>query len=142
MIIEKELYAELKNALGETHFRIEHNFELKTVFTTLFGYQNLEDTQRGSLKVLELLQAHPGHYVRTIVDSTKVEGAMNEGNEWLKTVFMPKVIALGSKKSAVVVGNDVFSQMSMDDLITQIEGVISIGTFSNEEDAINWLFSE
>lgn len=75
-----------------------------------------------------------------LVESAKMSGSFNEVNEWLATVFMPKLISLGLTKVAVVLPNNIFAQMAVDEWDKKIGGFHS-RNFGSVSDAIEWLKS-
>lgn len=73
-----------------------------------------------------------------LVESTKMSGSFNEANDWLATVFMPKLIALGLTKVGVVLPHNIFAQMAVDEWDKKIGGFQS-RNFGSVTDAVNWL---
>ncbi|MGD1847064.1 MAG: hypothetical protein ACFB10_16870 [Salibacteraceae bacterium] len=136
---ERTHYATLKNNVGQVHCRIEYDFDQHTIYSTWFGFHELEDTQRGLLKLLELQEKHAGHFHKGMANTQAVEGSWAGANDWIETEYMPRNIQSGSRKSAMVVGEDIFNQMSSDDLINRVGDLITIRTFGNVEEAQTWL---
>ncbi|HEX3009186.1 MAG TPA: hypothetical protein VHO90_16400 [Bacteroidales bacterium] len=75
-----------------------------------------------------------------LVESTKMSGSFNDANDWLANVFMPKLIAQGLTKVAVVLPHNIFAQMAVDEWDKKIGGFTS-RNFGSLNEALAWLKS-
>jgi hypothetical protein len=76
----------------------------------------------------------------SLVDSVKMSGSFNEANDWLANVYMPKLVAMGLRKTAVVLPLNIFAQMAVDEWDKKVGGFES-RNFGSVSDAIQWLKS-
>jgi hypothetical protein len=74
----------------------------------------------------------------SLVESTKMSGSFNEVNEWLATVYMPKLVSLGLTKVGVVLPHNIFAQMAVDEWDKKVGGFQS-RNFGSVNDAVTWL---
>jgi hypothetical protein len=69
-----------------------------------------------------------------------MSGSFNDANDWLASVFMPKLIAQGLTKVAVVLPHNIFAQMAVDEWDKKIGGFTS-RNFGSLNEALAWLKS-
>ena len=135
------LVDELTNSIGDVFCRVEYDEENKWGYNAWYGYVSFEDIKAGSFAILEAARNY--RYDRAINDSRYSEGGMTEATEWLATEIIPQMIQAGVRYSATVLGSDVFSRLSAEELEGQIQSVgFSYRNFDNIEEARHWLRSQ
>lgn len=72
-----------------------------------------------------------------VVDISRVKGTFSMLNEYIATVYTPKIISHGVSFNAVVVSNDTFTKFATDQLVQKIRD-FEIRTFQNFADAEAW----
>ena len=75
-----------------------------------------------------------------IVESTKMSGSFNDANDWLSQIYMPKLASLGLQKVAVVLPQNIFAQLSVDEWDKKVGGFVS-RNFGSLNEALDWLKS-
>jgi hypothetical protein len=73
-----------------------------------------------------------------LVECTKMSGSFDEANDWLAGYYMPKLISAGLRNVAIVLPQNIFAQMAVEEWDKKVGGFTSrnFGTLNN---AINWL---
>lgn len=67
-------------------------------------------------------------------------GAMLEENQiWAVKEWRPLAVAAGHSKAAFIVPNDIFTSMSVDDMLSMADKDVSTAYFNRMEDAIRWV---
>jgi len=88
-----------------------------------------------------------GHFVKIygqykfknmVIEISKMSGAFTEVNDWMASYFMPKLVSLGLRNSAVVLPANIFSQLAVDDWNKKVSG-FTTRNFGSLNDALNWL---
>lgn len=75
---------------------------------------------------------------RVVCDVTNLGALLEEDQTWAAKEWRPLAVAVGHSKAAFVVPDDVFTNMSMEDMMAQADKDVSFGYFNRMEDAIRW----
>lgn len=73
-----------------------------------------------------------------VIENSKMSGTFSEINDWLAGYFMPKMILLGLKNCAVVLPQNIFAQLAVEDWDKKVGGFVT-RNFGTVNDALNWL---
>lgn len=73
-----------------------------------------------------------------IIENSRMSGSFNEINDWLATYFMPKMIEIGLKNNAVVLPQNIFAQLAVEEWDKKVGG-FTTRNFGSVNDALNWL---
>jgi Golgi nucleoside diphosphatase len=74
----------------------------------------------------QIMQVLDGHFMNfykqykcksMIIENSKMSGTFTEINDWLAGYFMPKMISMGLKNNAVVLPQNIFSKLAVEDWI-------------------------
>lgn len=70
-------------------------------------------------------------------------GAIDEADQnWSNTEWFPKALGAGVKKMGVIVADDVFNQMSVDQIMSKVEAADFVSKyFPNVDQAKTWIGS-
>lgn len=68
-------------------------------------------------------------------------GAIDPADQqWINTEWFPQLLGAGIKRMAVIVGNDIFNQMSVEDIMSNVESVGFVSQyFPDTASATKWL---
>lgn len=68
-------------------------------------------------------------------------GAIDVSDQtWVNTEWFPSALQLGIKKMAVILGDDIFNQMSVEEIMNNVEGSdFVLRYFPGTEEAVKWL---
>ncbi|MEM9828987.1 MAG: STAS/SEC14 domain-containing protein [Bacteroidota bacterium] len=128
----------VKNALGNDLIQIEYDEANGWLYTRWIGDLTVEDVETGGEKMLE--QVKEKSCQKVLNDNRDVIGSWDEANEWIAQNWMPRALAAGLKKFAHVISPDIFSALSAEEMITQVNG-FEMRIFEDEEEAKSWLRS-
>lgn len=78
---------------------------------------------------------------KVLVNIANMTGSFDGVNDWMATSFMPKLVSMGFKASAVVLPKDIFAKISAENWIKNNSGFEN-GNFGSVENAMNWLKSK
>lgn len=95
-------------------------------------------------EMLNLIQAIEGvKHQRTLVDSSSSSFVISPMlQEWTATTIFPKSIALGLKRVAFIVPDEIFALVSIEQTMQEGSGQhFMTKYFNNNDTAIEWLFS-
>ena len=73
-----------------------------------------------------------------LIENTRMSGSFADINDWLAGYFMPKMIGFGLKNNAVVLPQNIFAQLGVEDWDKKVGCFVS-RNFGSVSDAINWL---
>lgn len=128
---------QLKNSSGNvfiTLFQRERYIEAKWQ-----GYITAEDVVAAATVYLSFIKEAPCS--KLLNDKTDVSGDWIEANSWLEFEWLPQALEAGLRCITHVFSSDMFSQLSARDLYLRVSPILHIETFSDRDQAINWLLS-
>lgn len=76
---------------------------------------------------------------RIVCDVVNLGALLEEDQIWAAKEWRPLAVASGHSRAAFVVPDDVFTNMSMEDMMAQADNDVSFGYFNRMEDAVRWL---
>ncbi len=142
--MEKKYLTKIQNELNEEY---AHYYQLKDFPHVLLqewkGFCMPEDLKNGHQKVIDLVTQH--NFTHLISDIVELEGSFEETNEWFLQEFNPKMVELDMKYEAIIQSEDIFSQLSAEDLIenTQLSEIgYHMRLFSSVEKGLEWFEEE
>jgi hypothetical protein len=142
--MDKIFLTKLQNELNDD---FAHFYQLKDYPHILLqewkGFCIPKELKGGHQKVIDLVTEHEfTHLISVIIE---LEGAFEEVNDWFLKEFNPKMIELGMQYEAIVQSEDLFSQLSTEDLIEDSK-LKEIGyhmrLFDSVEKALEWFEEE
>lgn len=75
---------------------------------------------------------------KMLIENTRMTGTFAAINDWLAQYYMPKLISTGLAMNAVVLPENIFAQLAVDDWDQKIGGFHS-RNFNNLDKALEWL---
>ncbi len=89
-------------------------------------------------KGLEIIQGNK--LQRWIGDVRQLGAILDEDQKWSNEVWFPKAIEAGIKRMAVVIADDIFNQLSVEEIMSKVEAVdLTSHYFSAIEEAREWV---
>lgn len=76
---------------------------------------------------------------RVVCDVINLGALLEDDQTWAAKEWRPLAVAAGHSKAAFIVPDDVFTNMSMEDMMAQADKDVSFGYFNRMEDAIRWV---
>lgn len=128
---------EIKNNI-DTYCTLEILKEQGIVSMHFKGFIGPEEMKSALLKSHDLFTSRPGVFHSYIIDLKDVSGPFGDA-EWAKKVWTPMAIKAGIIASAAIVGDEIFTKMSADDMIEATIGDYRRKVFENYDEGIAWL---
>ena len=92
-------------------------FSLASKNTLLFnwnGFLDVENIIKAHEQSIELIKQH--NITSLIEDVRKFSGPFSKANDWFIKTYAPTIIKMGVDKTAVILNDNVFTQLSVNDL--------------------------
>ena len=100
----------------------------KVITARWIGYLQLDQVQEGCKVITDYIKAHPG--VTHLSDHTELKVLSKEVQEYLTGSWFAEVAAIGLKKIAVLLAEDVFAQATVNKVNTRGQlGELKINTY-------------
>ena len=77
---------------------------------------------------------------KMLIDNRNMSGSFSSVNDWLANDYMPKLVSNGLMSNAVVLPNNIFAKLAVEDWDRKING-FSTRNFDDTEKALAWLRS-
>ncbi len=104
------------------------------------GYLNVDLVKAGSEELLKLIKQHRVNKV--LVDNRKVSGPWQAANEWYQTDWNPRAAKEGLTDMAVIMSENIFTQLSLQGFAKVTKGVYTVNVFNAEAPARKWLLEQ
>lgn len=112
--------------------------EIETVGLEWHGFAKGEKFREACNASLELL-IKKGAY-KMLADNRFAKVVMSEDQEWMHTDWFPRAYEEGYRGSAVLVGDDVFREVSVKQIVNEMDkGKFVVQFFREEQEAFDWL---
>lgn len=80
------------------------------------------------------------HYSRWVGDVRHLGAVTEADQQWSNAVWFPEALACGLNKLAVILPDDIFNQLSIEEIIHRVESDdLSHHFFSSMEEALGWI---
>ena len=128
---------QLKKA-DRVYVTITHEKDANLFFVDWDGYLSVEMVKTGSEELLNMIK-EAGKCDSVLVDNRKVSGPWQAANEWYEKDWNPRAVKAGLKYMAVIMSDNVFTQLSLQGFAKVTKGVYTVGVFNSESQARTWL---
>lgn len=129
---------ELKRPNGkEVYATLTYEKENNVIFLDWNGFLPVELVKSGSEELLEVIKEVKCSYV--LVDNRKVSGPWQAANEWYQTDWNPRAVKEGLTDMAVIMSDNIFTQLSLQGFSKVTTGVYTVSVFNSEANARKWL---
>lgn len=128
------------NNIIRTNVKILHNKEynfLDVAFSGFISYEELIEVCEYEFKLIE-------HYKikKCLINLREISIYPPGGEGFIKTCWFPKVIELGTKAIAIIVPDNVFARISMQEAHRIEQIPVTLQHFTERDSAIQWLESK
>lgn len=117
--------------------KAEHSEEKRYILFTFNGYAKIEEHKEMYNQITEYIKKHP--IVSIIMDFREMKGTFTGLNDWVIDKFRP-LVALGLKKSGMILNDDIFTSFAADDASKKVK-LIELQVFKTMEDCEKWATS-
>ena len=131
----------LKSTSGQPFLELSISKEKKIVHLNWIGFLKMENVIKGSEECLNLVKET--HYTQILIDNRNIKGPWDMANEWYEKDFNKRLSQNGVKALAVIVSQDIFSRISLENFRKSVHkhAFYHMEIFENEENAIKWLLT-
>ena len=137
-IVKLGTMVESVNKLNQVFHFVDLSYTKVDIFYQgWIGYRSIEQMK----DVLE------GHFIKVfaenpcksmLMESSRMSGSFSDINNWFAMTYMPKLMNLGLKNIAVVLPENIFAQLAMNDWTKKLRG-FNVKTFSSLSEALTWV---
>ena len=127
----------LKRTSGKEYATITYEEANKQIFLNWTGFLSKDLVMAGSEELLEVIKETKCEKV--LVNNQDVTGPWQSANEWYETDWNPRAAKEGLKTMAVIMSDNIFTQISLQGFEKVTQGVYTVGIFNNDADARKWL---
>lgn len=120
-----------------TYLTIVFEEENNIVSATWNGFLTIEQVKAGYENLLLMMKEVGAHKI--LVNHSNVSGPWQAANEWFQTSWNHRAVDGGLTKMAVVMSNNIFTQLSLQGFLRTVEGVYDTALFNDESAARKWL---
>lgn len=132
---------ELKRPNGkEVYATLTYEKENGLIYLDWNGYLNVELVKAGSEELLLMIKQVKAKKV--LVDNRKVSGPWQAANEWYQNDWNPRAAKEGLSDMAVIMSDNIFTQLSLQGFTKVTQGVYTVGIFNSEPQARKWLVEQ
>lgn len=138
----KELLKLTKSG-SKTPYLVFYLLENNTLLFSWNGFLDVENIIKTHEESLNLIKKHK--IVNLIEDVRKFSGPFSKANDWFVNTYTPAILKLGVDKTAVILNDNVFTQLSVNDLKENPEFKkmgLSYRVFNTIDDASEWIQKE
>lgn len=125
------------SAYHDTGINVSYNDDDKYLTANWRGFQNYQTVKRGCTKIIEGLAEHQCHLL--LNDNMKVMGTWADAVQWVVKKCFPMLAEKGLTHIAWIYSPSTFSRLAADRTIQNVSEPITIKTFTNKKDAVDWL---
>ena len=132
---------ELKRPTGtEAYATLTLEKQNDIIFLDWNGFLNLDLVKSGSEELLVWIKQHK--ITKVLVDNSKVSGTWQSANGWYQTDWNPRAAKEGLAFMAVIMSDNVFTQLSLQGFTKVTQGVYTVCIFNGEPQARKWLMEQ
>ncbi|MFD1003667.1 STAS/SEC14 domain-containing protein [Ohtaekwangia kribbensis] len=121
----------------EIYVTITHERDTDIIYVDWNGFLTVDQVKAGSEELLKIIKEVKCS--RVLVDNRKVSGPWQAANEWYQTDWNPRAAKEGLTDMAVIMSDNIFTQLSLQGFTKATKGVYTVAIFNSEPDARKWL---
>lgn len=101
------------------------------------GFQSFHSVKKNCYKMLEWINTHRVEYL--LNDNSNLMGTWGDAVEWVASEFLPLLEKAGVKRIAWIYSPSTFNRLAVNHTISDLKTGMTIKTFDNKAEAIEWL---
>ncbi|WP_375561285.1 hypothetical protein ACE193_01665 [Bernardetia sp. OM2101] len=125
------------NVSTNDSLRIYYNEKANCIITRSIGFVYDMELKTFLDKILIFLKEKNTN--KLIVDLTYRQTYTDEDQNWIDTNWFPRALQAGLTYFGYVIPNDLFMQMSADEILVKRKGSVNVIPFGNLEKAVEWI---
>lgn len=116
---------------------IEYNDDTHILYVDWKGFHNLQSIKVGGSQILDALKEHSCHAI--LNDNSNLLGTWGDAFEWVGKEWFPMAEKAGLKYFAWIYSPNTFTRLFADLAIERVECGVTIKTFNNKDEGVEWL---
>lgn len=116
---------------------ITYERENKLIYLDWNGFLSVDLVKSGSEELLKVIKETGCGNV--LVDNRKVSGPWQAANDWYQTDWNPRAAKVGLNNMAVIMSDNIFTQLSLQGFAKVTKGVYTVNIFNADVPARKWL---
>jgi hypothetical protein len=119
---------------------IEYLDSHKCIRIEWLDYPESKEFRQGMDDMLEAMKKF--NTVKILVPDGKLGAVREEDQLWVLENWTPRCLQLGKSRTAIVLSDDIFNQLSIESMVNQNTDIVAdedLKYFKSEEEAKNWL---
>lgn len=125
------------NVSSKDALRIYYNEKANCVITRSIGFVYDIELKNFLDKIIVFLEEHKTN--KLIVDLTYRQTYTDKDQNWIDTNWFPRALQAGLTYFGYILPNDLFMQLSADEILVKRKGSLNVVPFGNLEKAIEWI---
>jgi hypothetical protein len=122
---------------GAVYATITYEKENNLIYLDWNGFLSVELVKEGSEELLKVIKQTLCPNV--LVDNRKVSGPWQAANDWYQNDWNPRAAAAGLTDMAVIMSENIFTQLSLQGFAKVTKGVYTVNIFNADAPARKWL---
>jgi hypothetical protein len=136
-MIKKEIYRTSGKGIYLTIALEEENNIVSAAWS---GFLTIEQVKAGYENLLLVIKEVRSD--KMLVNHSKVSGPWQSANEWFQSSWNHRAVEAGLTTMAVVMSNDMFTQLSLQGFLRTVKGFYDTALFNDESAARQWLIGQ
>lgn len=128
-----------KIIFNKPYVEISFDEESKVIIARWIGFLKVDDLKVGCSEITKFIKNN--NIKSHLSDHTRLKILSKDVQEYLGITWFPEVSALGLKKVAVLVSDDVFAQATVNNVNKTTVGKLQLNTLPSEKQCMDWLNS-
>ena len=128
-----------KIVYDKKHLTIKINLQSRSVYLEWKAFAGSSDYREGLNTALSLVKTHK--LENWLANLRNMKAIRQEDQDWTNRDWFPQLAHSSLKKMAIVVSEDIFNQLAVDNIMQKSNGVIRFDTqyFNSDQSAQQWL---
>jgi hypothetical protein len=122
---------------GDAYATITFEKENNLIYLDWNGFLTVDLVKSGSEELLNVIRET--FCGKVLVDNRKVSGPWQAANQWYETDWNPRAAKAGLTDMAVIMSENIFTQLSLQGFTKVTRGVYTVNIFNADQPARKWL---
>ncbi len=120
---------------------LQYNEQEKYIVANWLQFPLSEEFRTGMDQIIRLMEENK--IGKVLTDTRKMGAISPDDQDWSITDWLPRAFKAGYRRIALVISEDIFNQMSVEDIMSRVEGMDFVTKyFPNSEEGRKWLATQ
>lgn len=116
--------------------RISYLADINAVYAEWLNFPSVAEYREGMDWIIDALKHHKS--TKILTNPNALGAIATEQQDWTLSDWLPRALAIGYNKIAIIVPTDIFNQMSVEQIMSNV-GPLNMAYFEDFEKAKAWL---